>query len=184
MRGISKEKKIKRAGGWGYHYSDEGSGYWIGVKALSYALLYSDGCHEYAPLFEAVKDHFNLESLEELPYAITEVTDFDKIADIAKLVVSEAEKQEKLSLGILKEGALRLAEITCALWKKLHFEKEEAVTIVFSGGVLRKQVYNKLLEESISRLINPDNNRNFNFVLNDHMPVKGGIELAKQFIND
>ncbi len=180
--GIGADKQITRVGGWGYNFSDEGSGYWIGAKALSYALLYADGCFPYSPLFDRLKTHFCIPDISELPYVITELTDFFEIAKITKIIIEEAQKDDELSVNLLKEGASKLALLTYSLWNRMHFDEEEKVSIVFSGGVLKNKIYNQMLEDEIRARIGLEKSANIQFVVNDEMPVKGGIQLAHYLV--
>lgn len=173
--GIDKEGKRERAGGWGYNISDVGSGYWIGVEALKASLLYCDGCRPWVSFFEQVKKHFSCDSFRELPYIITEVTDFYEIAKLAELVVTEAEAGDEICLGILKQGADMLAELAGSVYRRLGLEDCGRVSIVCSGGVMKNHTYQQLLKEGIGRLIPLEQ---LSFSTQKHAPSYGGIKLA------
>lgn len=176
---IDAQKKISRIGGWGYPFSDVGSGYWIGAKALSLLLSHTDGCYGYYPLFDAMQKYLGAETMSEVPYLITGITDFHAIAEMTKIVIAEAEKEEPLSMMILEEGADHLAALVQSLWRRENFSKEHTVSIVFAGGALHSRIYPELLKFSILRRIKPKERAIIRFVLNETMPAKGGITLAK-----
>lgn len=179
---INADKKISRLGGWGYPFSDVGSGYWIGAKALSLLLSHTDGCYGHYPLFDAIQKHLGAETMSDMPYLITQITDFQSIAEITEIVIREAQKEDELSMMILEEGADHLAALVQSLWRRESFSREQEVSIVFSGGAFNNQIYSNLLRFSILRRIKPKERAILRFILNDTMPAKGGITLAKILI--
>jgi len=58
------------AGGWGAALGDEGSGYWIGFKAMRAMLQAHDGRLEETRLTKAVLEHFGLSQPKDLPFRV------------------------------------------------------------------------------------------------------------------
>lgn len=174
--GMNEEGKIKRSGGWGYNISDIGSGYWIGVEALKKTLLYCDGCSEYSPLFQEVKAYFKANSFEELPYIITEVTDYFEIAKVAYLVTKLSAQGEAVSRKILKKGAKVLAALAKSTYERLGFDGDTRFSVVFSGGALQSEEYQNLLKADLEKQISL---KNVSFFTQKNPPVCGGIKLAQ-----
>lgn len=176
--GLDKIGNFERAGGWGYNISDIGSGYWIGTEILKRTLLYCDGCRDHSPLFDQVLDYFKCESFKDLPYVVTEVMDYYEIAKLAYLAVEAAGRREEISLSILKEGAATLASLTASIYKRLKFDGSRDISIVFSGGVLKSEIYRQLLEEALNSRLSLER---MTFISQENTPAFGGIKLAKRF---
>ncbi len=174
--GVNRKNKVKRAGGWGYHFSDIGSGYWIGNELLKRTLLYCDNIYRESQLFKDVRDYFQAKNFEDLPYKITEIVKYDDIAKISRLVTENTIKDEWLTRDILNEGATYLSNLVKTIYKSFEFEKEDKIKIVFSGGVLKSPLYREILEKNISHGLSKDN---FIFVEQINTPAFGGIKLAK-----
>ncbi|WP_312447137.1 BadF/BadG/BcrA/BcrD ATPase family protein [Lacrimispora sp.] len=176
--GIDKQGEVIRSGGWGYHFSDIGSGYWIGCEILKRTLLYCDNCYPYAPVFEQVRGYFQAESYTELPYIVTEIKDINQIAGLAYEVVKAADEQEELSIEILKDGAKQLADQVVGMVKQMDLS--EAPKIVFSGGVLKSKIYQDLLASEIRQLIP---SQEIQFYVQKNKPSYGGIKLAQRLLD-
>lgn len=179
--GIDGKGVWERAGGWGYNISDVGSGYWIGVEALRLTLLYCDGCGVYAPLLDRIKNAYNSPTFEELPYRITEVTDFYEIAGLARLVVEAAGEGEITALGILREGAGTLASLTASIYRRKGFSEDMEIHVVFSGGVLKSEIYQMLVKEALADRIPL---KKVTFSTQIHAPSYGGIKLAMRMLKN
>lgn len=178
--GIDKQGQIRRSGGWGYNFSDIGSGYWIGCEILKKVLLYCDECHPYARIFEQIKKHLQVAEFEKLPYQITNLKNSNEIAEFAYGVVTAAEKGDDLAVEILKDGARHLACQAEGMFKKMKTEPGELRNIVFSGGVLQSSCYQNLLAEEIKTKLNDDN---VQFYMQKEQPSYGGIKLAKTLLD-
>lgn len=175
--GIGKNGEIGRVGGWGYNFSDLGSGYWIGNEALKRTLLYCDNCYEYSTLYDEVRKYFNSKSFNELPYKITGITNYYEIAKVAEIVGLLADEGENISKEILKEGASYLCTFTERVYMNLGFLNENTINIVFSGGVLKSSYYKRILKEMIIKNINESK---INFIIQENSPAYGGIKYAKR----
>lgn len=177
--GIDKNGKIYRSGGWGYNFSDAGSGYWIGCEAARETLRYCDGCREYAALFENIRKHFQAENFEKLPFAITGIQNNSEIAYLAKIVVDMAEAQEPESVQILQEGARLLADLAGSVYKRAGMQGETKISIVLSGGVLKSACYEAFLKKELERKIPKEQTQYFG---QKNAPAYGGIKLAKRML--
>lgn len=174
--GVNRDNEVKRAGGWGYHFSDIGSGYWIGNELLKRTLLYCDDVYRYSELFNGVRDYFQAKDFDDLPYKITEIVKYNDIAKLSRLVTENTNEDEWLTREILNEGATYLSNFVKTIYKNFEFEKEDKIKIVFSGGVLKSSLYRDILEKKISDDLYK---LNFDFVEQINPPAFGGIQLAK-----
>ena len=68
--GRNARGEIARAGGWGWHLGDEGSGFWIGVRAIREVLRAADGRGPATALEKPLFEHFGIEKPEEILSAI------------------------------------------------------------------------------------------------------------------
>lgn len=178
--GIDRNGNYKRASGWGYNISDIGSGYWLGAEALKRTLLYCDGCGEHSLLFERVREYFSSGDFQNLPYIVTEVTDYYEIAKLAELVVETAGTGETTSLEILREGAWVLSALMYSIYVRMGFDGEEKLNIVFSGGVLKSDMYRQLIMEELGRKIPLEH---VAFSIQKNAPAYGGIRLAGRMLD-
>ena len=177
--GIGRDGEYKRASGWGYNISDIGSGYWIGAEALKHTLLYCDGCGEYSPFYDCIREYFKADSFERLPYVVTEVTDYYEIARLAELVTEEAGRGEEVTLGILRHGAEVIARLMGSIHKRMGFDGGTELNIVFSGGVLKSRIYQQLIKNELARQIPLEH---VAFSLQKNAPAYGGIRLAQRIL--
>lgn len=69
-RGWTKDGRESGAGGFGATLGDEGSGVWIGMKAISAVLQAYDGRLEETKLTEAVLEHFGIPHVQDFPYLV------------------------------------------------------------------------------------------------------------------
>lgn len=174
--GIDKNGKSKRVGGWGYGFSDIGSGQWIGNEAIKYTLLYCDGCSPYSPLCDAIRELYGAKDFEEFPYCITQIQEYSEIAKSAAEVVRLAEAGCEEAIAILTEGAEILARQVASVCKKMAFSGRE-LNIVCSGGVIASGYYRVLLEKKLREQI-PD--KNLSICQQKNTPSYGGIRLAME----
>lgn len=177
--GINSYGRILRSGGWGYNFSDLGSGYEIGRKALRETLLYCDGCRKYSILFDYILRYYEESSFNNLPYKITSISNNYEIANIATLVILAADLKDYLSIEILEESAKDLSVASINILNKISKNIDDELSIVLSGGVFNSNLYKKLVIKNIKDM-SPYKNLNFRLQKND--PVYGGLKLAKKLL--
>ncbi len=68
--GRNARGEIARAGGWGWHLGDEGSGFWIGERAIRDVLQAADGRGPATSLDRPLFEHFGIEKPEEILRAL------------------------------------------------------------------------------------------------------------------
>lgn len=177
--GIDKDGSSVRAGGWGYGYSDIGSGYWIGNEALKYSLLYCDGCRPFSRLYEAVRVFLGAADFETLPYRITQIQECPEIARVAVCVIEQAEKGCECAKRILMEGADALALQVSGVYTRMK-DTYGTLTVVCSGGAISKGYYRKCLEQKLREYL-PEKELLICEQVNP--PSYGGIRLAIKFFH-
>ena len=134
--GINARGEFARAGGWGPAMGDEGSGYYIGRRALAAVVMAYDERGAATSLTEPVCQHFHVETPPELPPVIYNepVKVMHEIAQLSKLVVRHAQTGDAVALDILTDAAHELARAVNAVIKKLGMQ-HEAFRVAYVGGV-------------------------------------------------
>lgn len=98
--------KTKRAGGWGRHIGDEGSGYWIAREALRRVTQHYDVTGRYTSLLKVIRNEFSITRdtiTEEIYHKGFE------ISSITPLVFSCAQKGDAVAKEIIMGAAEGLA---------------------------------------------------------------------------
>lgn len=131
---------IHRAGGWGYAFDEYCGGYWFVTKAIKSLLDFKDGLGLKSTLEDKLTSLFNVKGISDLIYLYYS-GNFDKsnISSGAKTVLEEAQKGDKLSMLILKEGlenAMKMIEI---LKKRSGFK--ENFVFSYTGGIFKSKYF-------------------------------------------
>lgn len=134
--GVNSRGRFARAGGWGPTMGDEGSGSYIGRRALESVMMSYDYRGEPTSMMEPILRHFGVTSPPELPPIIYDDPDkaMREIAQLSRIAVSAAEEGDKVARGILKDAAKELAVAVIAVIEQLRMERED-FQVAYVGGV-------------------------------------------------
>ncbi|HEX2487777.1 MAG TPA: BadF/BadG/BcrA/BcrD ATPase family protein [Blastocatellia bacterium] len=134
--GVNSRGRFARAGGWGPTMGDEGSGSYIGRRALESVMMSYDYRGEPTSMMEPILRHFGVTSPPELPPVIYDDPDkaMREIAQLSKVAVRAAEEGDKVARGILKDAAKELAVAVIAVIEQLRMERDE-FQVAYVGGV-------------------------------------------------
>ncbi|MFN7930714.1 MAG: BadF/BadG/BcrA/BcrD ATPase family protein [Blastocatellia bacterium] len=135
--GVNKDGEVARAGGWGPTLGDEGSGTYIGRRALEAVMTaYDRRAHGETKLTETVCRFFNVNSPPELPAVIYNPDNnvMPQIAQLSKLVVATAQEGDATAIAILKDAAHELARAIKAVIEQLQMQLND-FCIGYVGGV-------------------------------------------------
>ena len=126
--------EIARAGGWGWHLGDEGSGFWIGMAALRAVLRASDGRGPSTALETPLLAHFGIAGVEELVRVVYDA-DFPRhrIAVFARQVAETSAEGDVVARDILSAAARELASAADSVRQRLGLRKS-SYDIVLAGG--------------------------------------------------
>ena len=114
--GRNASGKSARAGGWGYVFGDEGSGFDIVRQALRAALRLEEGWGKSTSLRQILLQQTGASDINELLHRFyTPEFPRPRIAAFAKLVDEAAENGDALAREILNEAAQELASIAAAV---------------------------------------------------------------------
>jgi N-acetylglucosamine kinase-like BadF-type ATPase len=163
--GRNREARAARAGGWGYVLGDEGSGYWIGRRALGAVVRQADQRGRPTLLTGRLLQHFGIGK----PQDLVQVVYYrnlrpSAIAALATHVSQAAQDGDEVAREILAEGAEELLGAARSVISRLHLDAEPFVC-VFAGGIfqavpwLADHLRTRLLETSprcqVTRLERP-----------------------------
>jgi N-acetylglucosamine kinase-like BadF-type ATPase len=158
-----------RAGGWGFAISDEGSGDWIGRKAISAALRARDEGND-IPLHTNLLQFWNLSSCEELAGLANTLPNF---ALLVPSVIASAEMDDAMASGVLEQAGIELGSLAAVVIRKVLSEDPH---VGMSGGVFR---HSRHVRESFFtklRALYPRAN-----ILPDVVnPIDGALALARK----
>ncbi|MDQ1693758.1 MAG: hypothetical protein QOH85_1293 [Acidobacteriaceae bacterium] len=133
--GRTSRGELVTVGGWGPLLADEGSGHWIGHRALRAALREHDeqGSSKLLNALAAVWRADTLEQLVEIAHG-TPAADF---AALTRTVVNMADGGDSLAQAVLHAGGRALgADAALALSKVLALERGAPRRVAFTGSVL------------------------------------------------
>jgi N-acetylglucosamine kinase-like BadF-type ATPase len=132
--GQSAKGEFARAGGWGWHLGDEGSGFWIGLSALRAVLRASDGRAPETTLELPLLAHFGIAGVEELVRVVYD-GEFPRhrIATFAGQVARKAAEGDAVAREILDTAARELALAAGSVRRRLDLSKGP-YDIVLAGG--------------------------------------------------
>ena len=145
-----------RAGGWGFAISDEGSGHWIGRRAISAILSAHDQGLETA-LTPMVLRAWKLNTLEELVQQAnsTPPPDFPRLFP---LVLRAADERDSVARNLLTDAGAKLAALAAVVVRRLaRHAPAVMLPIAMTGSVFRqspdvRQVFYNTLQISFPGL--------------------------------
>jgi glucosamine kinase len=150
-----------RAGGWGFAVSDEGSGHWIGRRAISAILRAHDQDLETA-LTAMVLQAWKLNTLDELVQQAnsTPAPDFPRLFPI---VLRAADEGDSIARDVLTDAGAKLASLAAIVIRRLAPDTPAAalpilmLPVAMTGSVFRqsqdvRQVFYNTLQTSLPGL--------------------------------
>ena len=139
--GVSHRGLAARAGGWGPTLGDEGSGYWIGRRALEAVTREADGRGPRTQLTQLVLDHFQLPGPQSLVAEIYHQPQGRRaIAALAPLVDGARADGDLVAGEIMIEAADELAKAAESVIARLEMRGEQ-FPILLAGGILKRSAW-------------------------------------------
>ncbi len=125
-----------RVGGWGDLFGDEGSAYWIAIRALNTFTRMSDGREPRGPLLDALAEHLELGTELDLVDVVLNRWSGDRarIASLCRVVAAAASAGDGRAAAIFDDAAGELAQLIVTTWRALG-SAAETTTVSYSGGV-------------------------------------------------
>src|SRR5262245_13319697 len=117
--------RAARAGGWGYLLGDEGSGFWIGRRALSAVVRHADGRGPATQLTRLVLEHLRISRPADLVHE-TYYRDMrlNAIAGIAALVQRANDNGDAVAADILQRASVELVAAAASVVSQLGMRGE------------------------------------------------------------
>jgi N-acetylglucosamine kinase-like BadF-type ATPase len=172
--GRNEEGHAARSGGWGYILGDEGSGYWIGRRALAAVVRHADGRGPATTLAPRVLQHFRVRGVPDL---VQEVHLRDprrhRVASIAQAVQAACDEGDVVARDIVDRACDELVNAAGSVAERLEM-RGLVFPLVLAGGVLR--VLPALREQLLARL--PDVAPRGQPRLLTEEPALGAVRLA------
>ena len=170
--------ELIRAGGWGYLFGDEGSGYAIGSAALRAVMQAYDGRGSKTSLSELVLERYGLHTPPELVQTIYGAESPRlEVASLAELVEQAAEQDDSVAIAILKEAADELARTIAASYPRLG---TSAFPLIITGGtILHGRYLKKAFHEACKT-----QRLEFTVVQYIAEPAEGALKLARKLLLD
>jgi N-acetylglucosamine kinase-like BadF-type ATPase len=167
-----------RAGGWGHIISDEGSGYWLGVRAMESAVRAYDGRGAPTTLQETVAQALGIDDMNDILHRLYVVgLARAETAALAPLVIDAAHAGDDVALGLLRRGAEELAECVLAVARRLNMA-EGVIEVALVGGLFQAgDVIRTPLNDALARRL-----PHYRTLLAEQPPVVGACLLALQMV--
>ncbi|WP_380173913.1 N-acetylglucosamine kinase [Kineococcus sp. DHX-1] len=130
--------RAARVGGWGEGFGDEGSGHWLGLRALQEFSRMSDGRRAPGPLLDVLREHLALSTDLELVDVVLNRWRRSRreVAALSRPLVEAARRGDTVASGVLEEAAAELVDLVVAVRVRAGFADDAVVPVSRSGGVL------------------------------------------------
>ena len=168
---------VARAGGWGFAISDEGSGHWIGRRAIALAMTARDEGLETA-LTDGILQAWKFNTIDELVQRANATPPPD-FPPLFRAVLHAAEEGDAIAGELLVDAGTRLAALAAIVVRRLSPAAPltiAALPIAMTGSVFRqshqvRQIFYDTLQKNFPGIdVRPD--------LVD--PVEGALARAKR----
>ena len=175
--GRSPAGQFARCGGWGPVFGDEGSGAWIGRRALSVVTAASDGREPDTALTGAVLTAAQVNDVTELiawAAAATPAT----LATLAPAVLSVAASGDLRANSVLSMAVEELALHVRALARQLFVDERAATPVALAGGLLGpRSMLRKRLEQRLKSVV-----PGAQVKPGEVDPARGAVRCAQRFL--
>ncbi len=135
--GVNRAHESAGAGGWGQAQGDEGSAYWIALRALNACCKDRDSTGPSTLILPLLLKHLEADSLQHIHRRIsTGVMSRIEIAALIEIVSLAAAQGDATAKRLLREAGKELGLMAAALMPRLKMSNG-AVTVGTVGGVFR-----------------------------------------------
>lgn len=176
--GKTQDGRVARAGGWGWLFGDEGSGYDLARAALRAASQAADGRGEPTRLLDAILKSWNLrEPVELIARVYRSGLKNAEIAALASVVIRAADEEDAVARKLIGDAGQALADALGAVGRALQIEAV-AIPLALTGGLLLDAPSMRASVLSAARA----RGLNFQPVTLVREPVRGAVRLALELI--
>ena len=170
--GRNAHGEVARAGGWGWHIGDEGSGFWIGERAIRAVLRGADGRGPTTALAQPLFAHFEVAGVDGMVSAVYDAEyPRNRVARFAARVQDAATAGDAVAIQILESAAAELVLAARTVVERLSLESAP-YDVVLAGGTFSAL---SSLEASVAKRLSTEHARVRHL---DSEPATGAIRLA------
>lgn len=141
---IGKNGKIStRSNGWHPDFSDEGSGFWLGMKALGLFAKQSDGRVPKSALYSILKEDLSLKEDSDMIefYSAIPHGERGQIAALQMSLKKAADAGDESAISLYNEAVHELYYAVFGVYRTLGFTEEKVVPVSYSGGLFANETY-------------------------------------------
>lgn len=164
---------VQRCGGWGPDCGDEGSGAWIGRRALSVVTSSHDGREPETRLVGAVLTALELDEVDGLVHWSAAATP-KQFAALAMPVMTLAAERDLRANSICTIAAEELVLHVRTLARQLFVDERAAVPVALAGGMLARGTFLRRLVEHRLKSAVPGSHLHGEEVV----PARGAVRMA------
>ncbi len=176
--GRNKDKGVARSGGWHHAFSDEGSGYWLGMHTLGLFTKESDCRAPRSSLYTLIRDELGLADDGEIIAYYNKIEgDRRQIAALQRILCRAAEDGDTEAEKLFEQAAYEHYLAVLGVYRALKFSTDKPVPVSYSGGLFADD--GRILPH-FTRLVGSMNAELRKPCL---PPSQGGILLAMQNIS-
>lgn len=133
--GINRKNEKLTVGGWGPLLGDEGSGYYMGIKAIKAAISRYEGSGPDTLLLRNVLECFEINDINLLKSVVyRDGLPTKKIASLSRAVLAGAKAGDRVCLDIINDSAEQLYKMAELIIKKLKMTDAQ-YDLCLTGGI-------------------------------------------------
>ena len=176
--GRDESGQMRRAGGWGYLFGDEGSGHDLAIMALRAAAHAADGRGESTKLLPTLLQHWQLDLPEDFITYLYGLEDPRVVlGDLGPLVIQVAESGDAVASRIVQTAGDALAKAVVAVYHQLTLPRP--VPVALAGSMIVRGI--PLQQALAQSLASSGLNATFHLV---HDPAEGAMRIAQQMASN
>lgn len=145
-----KEEREAVAGGWDWLIGDQGSAFWVGKRYLEELIKFLDGRKREKIRTKDIFKKLKIKKEKEIYEKFYQKDFVKKIASFSKIVDQEAKKGNTSTKKILIDASKEIFQMTRAVIKKLHFQKEK-FPLVAVGGMFKSKILRENFEKKVKK---------------------------------
>jgi N-acetylglucosamine kinase-like BadF-type ATPase len=134
---LSKDSlgQMKRCGGWGSLFGDEGSGYWIGCESLRAVAKHWDGRGDATLLTDRLLEKLQVSTFEGIIQKVYGEMDRKEVASLSVITGECAADRDPAAMQIVEEAGVHLACLASTILEQTVWESKPLLS--YAGGVFR-----------------------------------------------
>lgn len=175
--GRNERGETTRAGGWGRMVSDEGSGHWIGHRAVTHCLRAMDQGRS-SRLITEIMRHWRIATREQLVLRC-HCEPIPNFSDLFPVVLRVAEGGDALANEILDYAAVRLARITQVVLRRL-WASCSTQQVAMTGSVF---AHSTRVQHVFCNMIHADRPE-IQIRLSSRQPIEGAVQMAWESLGE